>query len=397
MTEDSLFANYKRAPVAFSHGDGVRLWDVQGREYLDFLAGIAVSSLGHSHPALTEAISRQAGRYLHVSNLFRIREQERAGELLVEATEGLLHSAFFCNSGAEAVEAAIKLARRYAYDRDGSGDRHRIVTAEGGFHGRTLGALAATATPAYQVGFGPLPGGFASVPFGDLEAAAGEIDGSTCAVLIEAIQGEAGVIEPPDGYLEGLQALCRERGALFILDEVQTGIGRLGRAYGFQHYGLEPDVVTLAKGLGGGVPVGAVLARREVASALVPGTHGTTFGGNALASAAVRAVLETVFDPDFLERVVRAGEYLRALLGQLKAGGLVTEVRGQGLMTAIECTPDAADVATRCLENGLIVNAPRTHSIRMLPPLVVHDPEIERAVGILAHCLEAQTLEDGAA
>ncbi|MDE2978018.1 MAG: aminotransferase class III-fold pyridoxal phosphate-dependent enzyme, partial [Acidobacteriota bacterium] len=162
MTEDSLFANYKRAPVAFSHGDGVRLWDTQGREYLDFLAGIAVSSLGHGHPALTEAITRQAGRYLHVSNLFRIREQERAGELLVEATNGLLQSAFFCNSGAEAVEAAIKLARRYAYDRDGSGDRHRIVTAEGGFHGRTLGALAATATPAYQVGFGPLPGGFAS-------------------------------------------------------------------------------------------------------------------------------------------------------------------------------------------------------------------------------------------
>ncbi len=388
MSEDSLFTNYKRAPVAFRHGDGVRLWDASGREYLDFLAGIAVSSLGHNHPVLTEAIARQAGRLLHVSNLFRIREQERAGELLVRAANGLLHRAFFCNSGAEAVEAAIKLARRYACDRDGSGARHRIVTAEGGFHGRTLGALAATATPAYQVGFGPLPGGFAAVPFGDLKAAADAIDGSVCAVLIEAIQGEAGVIEPPEGYLASLQALCRERGALFILDEVQTGIGRLGRAFGFQRYGLEPDVVTLAKGLGGGVPVGAVLARGEVASAFVPGTHGTTFGGNPLACAAVRAVLETVFEKDFLERVVRAGEYLRALLGQLGAGGLVTEVRGQGLMAAVECTPDAADVAARCLENGLIVNAPRPHVIRMLPPLVVRDPEIERAVGILAHALE---------
>ncbi len=388
MTEDSLFANYKRAPVAFSHGDGVFLWDQAGREYLDFLGGIAVSSLGHNHPALSDAINRQARRYLHVSNLYRIPEQERAGRKLVEATGGVLDRAFFCNSGAEAVEAAIKLVRRYAYDRDGSGARHKIVTAEGAFHGRTLGALAATGTPAYQVGFKPLPGGFFAVPFGDLEAADAAIDDSTCAVLIEAIQGEAGVIEPPAGYLEGLQSLCRERGALFVLDEVQTGIGRLGSAFGFQHYGLEPDVITLAKGLGGGVPVGAVLAREEVAAALVPGTHGTTFGGNPLACSAVTAVLETVLDPGFLERVVRAGEYLRALLGQLGAGGLVTEVRGQGLMIAIECTPEAPDVANRCLENGLIVNAPRPHSIRMLPPLVVHDPEIERAVGILGHALE---------
>ena len=388
MTEDSLFANYKRAPVAFSHGDGVFLWDQAGREYLDFLGGIAVSSLGHNHPALSDAINRQARRYLHVSNLYRIPEQERAGRKLVEATGGVLDRAFFCNSGAEAVEAAIKLVRRYAYDRDGSGARHKIVTAEGAFHGRTLGALAATGTPAYQVGFKPLPGGFSAVPFGDLEAADAAIDDTTCAVLIEAIQGEAGVIEPPAGYLEGLQSLCRERGALFVLDEVQTGIGRLGSAFGFQHYGLEPDVITLAKGLGGGVPVGAVLAREEVAAALVPGTHGTTFGGNPLACAAVTAVLETVLDPGFLERVVRAGEYLRALLGQLGAGGLVTEVRGQGLMIAIECMPEAPDVANRCLENGLIVNAPRSHSIRMLPPLVVHDPEIERAVGILGHALE---------
>ena len=388
MTEDSLFANYKRAPVAFSHGDGVFLWDQAGREYLDFLGGIAVSSLGHNHPALSDAINRQARRYLHVSNLYRIPEQERAGRKLVEATGGVLDRAFFCNSGAEAVEAAIKLVRRYAYDRDGSGARHKIVTAEGAFHGRTLGALAATGTPAYQVGFKPLPGGFSAVPFGDLEAADAAIDDTTCAVLIEAIQGEAGVIEPPAGYLEGLQSLCRERGALFVLDEVQTGIGRLGSAFGFQHYGLEPDVITLAKGLGGGVPVGAVLAREEVAAALVPGTHGTTFGGNPLACSAVTAVLDTVLDPGFLERVVRAGEYLRALLGQLGAGGLVTEVRGQGLMIAIECTPAAPDVANRCLDNGLIVNAPRSHSIRMLPPLVVHDPEIERAVGILGHALE---------
>ena len=388
MTEDSLFANYKRAPVAFSHGDGVFLRDTNGREVLDFMGGIAVSSLGHNHPALTDAIRRQAGRYLHVSNLYLIPEQERAGRLLVEATDGALDRVFFCNSGAEAVEAAIKLARRYAWDREGSDERHKVVTAEGGFHGRTLGALAATGTPAYQVGFKPLPGGFASVPFGDLEAAAAEIDDSTCAVLIEPIQGEAGVIEPPAGYLEGLQALCRERGALFVLDEVQTGIGRLGSAFGFQHYGLEPDVITLAKGLGGGVPVGAVMARAEVAASLVPGTHGTTFGGNPLACAAVTAVLRTVLDPGFLERVTRAGKYLRALLGQLGAGGLVTEVRGQGLMTAIECTPEAPAVANRCLENGLLVNAPRPHSIRMLPPLVVHDPEIERAVGILGHALE---------
>ncbi len=388
MSEESLFANYKRLPVAFRQGDGVILRDQEGREYLDFMAGIAVSSLGHNHRALTDAIRRQAKRCLHVSNLYRIPEQERAGRLLVEAAGGVLDRVLFCNSGAEAVEAAIKMARRHAYNQDSSGTRHKVVTAENGFHGRTLGALAATGTPAYRVGFEPLPGGFASVPFGDLEAAAAEVDETTCAVLVEPIQGEAGVIEPPAGYLEGLQSLCRARGALFVLDEVQTGIGRLGTAFGFQHYGLEPDAIALAKGLGGGVPVGALLAREEVAAALVPGTHGTTFGGNPLACAAVTAVLETALEPDFLERVVRAGEYLRALLGQLGAGGLVTEVRGQGLMAAIECTPNAPEVANRCLENGLLVNAPRPHSIRMLPPLVVHDPEIERAVAILAHSLE---------
>ncbi len=386
---NELFQNYMRAEVAFSHGEGVRLWDTQGREYLDFLGGIAVSSLGHNHPALVDAISRQARRYVHVSNLFQIPEQERAGRKLVNATNGVLHCALFVNSGAEAVEAAIKIARRHAYDRAGGDEaRHRIVTAEGAFHGRTLGALAATGTPAYRLGFEPLPAGFSQVPWGDLNAADSAIDDTVCAVLIEPIQGEAGVIEPPAGYLEGLQALCRERGALFILDEVQTGIGRLGQPYGFQHFGLEPDAITLAKGLGGGVPVGAVLAKQEVAAALVPGTHGTTFGGNPLASVAVGAVLDTVFDPIFLDRVVRAGEYLRALLRQQKAGGLVTEVRGQGLMTAIECRPAAPEVAKRCLAAGLIVNAPRPQTIRMLPPLVVGDAEIERAVGILGHALE---------
>ena len=311
------------------------------------------------------------------------------GRKLVNATNGVLHCALFVNSGAEAVEAAIKIARRHAYDRAGGDEaRHRIVTAEGAFHGRTLGALAATGTPAYRLGFEPLPAGFSQVPWGDLNAADSAIDDTVCAVLIEPIQGEAGVIEPPAGYLEGLQALCRERGALFILDEVQTGIGRLGQPYGFQHFGLEPDAITLAKGLGGGVPVGAVLAKQEVAAALVPGTHGTTFGGNPLASVAVGAVLDTVFDPIFLDRVVRAGEYLRALLRQQKAGGLVTEVRGQGLMTAIECRPAAPEVAKRCLAAGLIVNAPRPQTIRMLPPLVVGDAEIERAVGILGHALE---------
>ncbi len=380
MSEEVLFQNYVRAPVAFTHGRGSRLWDGDGREYLDFIGGIAVSSLGHAHPALVEAISRQAETYLHVSNLYRIPEQERAAGLLLELIGAGMERVFFCNSGTEANEAAIKIARKLG----SAGGRFEIVVTRNGFHGRTLGSLAATGTPRYHENFGPLPEGFVFVDYNDLDAARAAVTERTCAVLVEPIQGEAGVILPVDGYLEGLQELCVERGLLFILDEVQTGAGRTGVPFAFQAKGLSPDVVTLAKGLGGGVPVGAVVARGQAARALVPGDHGSTFGGNPLACAAVAAVLTTLQNEGLIENAGRMGQRLMTGLAGMPG---VASVRGQGLLVAAEVTPAASEVASGCLENGLLVNAVRPHSVRMAPPLNTSASEIDRALGILARVL----------
>lgn len=381
--EDVLFQNYVRAPVGFTHGKGARLWSTDGREYLDFIGGLATSTLGHAHPRLVRAIAEQAQRYLHVSNLYRIPEQERAARLLVEASRGSgsgLDRVFFCNSGTEANEAAIKMARKRG---SGSG-RFEIVVMHNGFHGRTLGSLAATGTPRYHEGFGPLPQGFVFVPFNDLEEASAAVGPRTCAVLVEPVQGEGGVLPAEPAFLEGLEALCRERDLLFMLDEVQTAAGRTGSWYAFQHYGLEPDVVTLAKGIGGGVPVGAVLAREEVALLLVPGDHGSTFGGNPLASAAVAAVMETIRDEGLLENVRAMGSRLREGLESLD---LVGSVRGLGLLVAAEIEADAPAVARRCLEEGLMVNAVRPRSVRFAPPLNVGASEVDRALSIFSRVL----------
>ncbi|HVS16039.1 MAG TPA: aspartate aminotransferase family protein [Thermoanaerobaculia bacterium] len=383
---DSLFQNYRRAPIAFSHGAGCRLWDTEGREYLDFLAGIATSSLGHGHPGLVAAVQEQAARCLHVSNLFRIPQQEEAGRLLVEASEGRFTRAFFCNSGTEANEAAIKLARRWGSSAEPS--RFRVVSAHNAFHGRTLGALAATGTPAYRVGFEPLPEGFVQVPFDDLPALEAVVDERTCAVLLEGIQGEAGVIPASPGYLQGVERLCRERGVLFVLDEIQTAIGRLGAMYGYQRFGVEPDAITLAKGLGGGVPVGAVLAREELAAVLVPGTHGTTFGGNPLAMAAVVAVQRALRDEGLPANAAARGAELLAGLERIAgATGTITQVRGDGLMLALETAAAAAPIADRCRQLGLIVHAVRERSIRILPPLVVTADEVAEGLSILERAL----------
>ncbi|HVR28942.1 MAG TPA: aspartate aminotransferase family protein [Thermoanaerobaculia bacterium] len=407
---DCLFQNYVRAPVAFTHGRGARLYDAAGREYLDFIGGIATSCLGHAHPRLVGAIADQARRYLHVSNLFRIPEQERAARLLVEASrapssapksslaEGMvdtipgargLDRVFFCNSGTEANEAAIKIARKRGYP---SG-RHEIIVTHQSFHGRTLGSLAATGNPRYHQGFGPLPQGFVFVDWNDLGAARAAVGERTCAVLVEPVLGESGVLPAAPEYLRGLEALCRERDLLFLLDEVQTGIGRTGSMFAFHHYGVEPDVVTLAKALGGGVAVGAVMAKEETALLLVPGDHGSTFGGNALATAAVAAVLETIRDEGLLDNARAMGERLR---GGLAAVEGVTEVRGLGLLVAAELRTEAGPVAARALENGLLVNAVRPTSIRMAPPLVVTAAEIDRAVEIFARTLQSSAAMAGA-
>jgi acetylornithine/N-succinyldiaminopimelate aminotransferase len=402
---DYLFQNYVRAPLAFTHGKGARLYDAAGREYLDFIGGIATSCLGHAHPRLVRAIADQAGRYVHVSNLFRIPEQERAAKLLVEASryapssaprtlaEGVvdttpgarklgLDRVFFCNSGTEANEAAIKIARK----RGSATKRHEIIVTHKSFHGRTLGSLAATGNPRYHQGFGPLPQCFVFVDYNDLDAARAAVTDRTCAILVEPILGESGVIPAHPEYLRGLEALCHERDLLFLLDEVQTGVARTGSMFAFHHYGVQPDVVTLAKALGGGVAVGAVMAREEIALLLVPGDHGSTFGGNALATAAVAAVLETISSDGLMENARVMGERLRAGLAAIDG---VTEARGLGLLVAAEISAEAGLVAARAIEHGLLVNAVRPTSIRMAPPLIVTADEIDRGVELFARTLQS--------
>lgn len=376
--EECLFGNYKRAPVAFTHGRGARLFDVEGKSYLDFIGGVAVSSLGHAHPALVRAITHQAERYLHVSNLYQLPEQIQAAQALTRLSG--LERVFFCNSGAEANEAALKLARKHASEH---GRGPRILVAENSFHGRTMGALAATGNPAYHKGFEPLPQGFTFLPYNELAAWQKAMGPDVAAVLVEPIQGEGGVVPGTLEFLHGLELLCRKHGALFMLDEVQTGVGRTGAMFCFHSHGLLPDVVTLAKGLGGGVPVGAVLARAEAAAVLVPGTHGCTFGGNALACAAANVVLEEVEQllPDVELRS-------RQLVGGLKALPKVKEVRGAGLLLGIELEVEAKPIELACLQQGLLLNAVRSHTLRLAPPLVVTQLDVEEAVEILARVLD---------
>jgi acetylornithine aminotransferase/acetylornithine/N-succinyldiaminopimelate aminotransferase len=382
-----LFRNYKRAPVAFSHGRGVSLYDLEGREYLDFIGGIAVSSLGHAHPALVQAISAQAARYLHVSNLYQIPEQVAAADRLVAASG--LDRAFFCNSGAEANEGAIKLARKRGKAVRGTA-AHEILVTHSSFHGRTLATVAATGNPRYQQGFEPMPAGFRFVPFDDLEAMRAAITEATCAILVEPVQGEGGVLPPSPGYLAGLRALCDENALLLILDEVQTGIGRTGKMFAYQHAEVLPDVATIAKGVAGGVPAGVVLATEAAAAHFVPGDHGSTFGGNALASAAIVAVLDAIEREGLLENAAATGARLVAGLEKLgEKHPILLEVRGAGLLVGADLSIEAAPVVEACLSRGLLVNSVRPKTLRFAPPLVVSAAEVDRALEILDEALAA--------
>jgi len=384
-SEEHLFGNYAREPVAFSHGCGTHLWGLDGTKYLDFIGGIAVSSLGHAHPSLKRAIREQAERYLHVSNLYHIPEQAEAARLLKEVSG--FDRAFFCNSGTEAIEAAIKLARKWGSLRRGSAVPE-IIVAEGSFHGRTLGALAATGVARYREEFEPLPSGFRFVPFNDLEAVESAIGPDTCAILVEPVQGEGGVIPAKRDYLTGLRELTTRVGALLLLDEVQTGVGRTGRWMAFEHYGIRPDVVALAKGLGGGMPVGALLASGEVAELFGPGDHGTTFGGNALACAAALAVLRTIRDDDLLERASSMGRRLAAGIERTAAENpVVRDVRGLGLLLGVDLTIEASSVSTACRERGLLLNAVQPRTLRLAPPLTVSASEVDAALLILREVL----------
>ena len=370
-----------RAPICLVRGDGMRVWDTDGREYLDFGAGIAVTSLGHCHPRVTGAIREAAATLLHVSNLYHTAPQIHLAKLLCE--HSFADRVFFGNSGAEANEAAIKLARKYAKERFAS-DRWEIVATRNSFHGRTMGALAATGQEKYQHGFEPLVPGFKHVPYDDLRAMERAIDNRTCAVIVEPIQGEGGVHVPGDGYLPGLRKLCDESGALLILDEIQTGVGRTGRLWCYEYGGVEPDIMTLAKALANGVPIGATLAREEVARALGPGSHGSTFGGTPFVASVALATLTTILDEKIPDRAARMGRYLmdglRALGGKHAA---IREVRGRGLLIGVGLSRTAAPLVDNCREAGLLVLSAGEQVLRLAPPLIVEERDCDRALAII--------------
>ena len=380
---DALMKNYGRMDVAFARGEGVWLWDETGRRYLDALSGIAVCGLGHAHPAVARAVSDQANELVHTSNLYRIAVQERLAERLCAVAN--MERVFFCNSGAEANEAAIKIARAHGSRR--GIDAPAIIVAEGSFHGRTLGALSATGNPKVQAGFGPLAEGFVRAPFGDASAfdSAGARHPQICAVLVEPILGEGGVVIPPSGFLAQLRDLCDARGWLLMLDEVQTGMGRTGRWFACQHHGVSPDVMSVAKALGNGVPIGACLARGEAAEVLQPGSHGSTFGGNPLACSAALAVIETMEREGLVGAAAEKGRRLEQRLSQALAGqNCVVEVRGQGLMVAVELNRACGELVGMALEKGLLMNVTAERVIRLLPPLVLDDEHIEQIAETIA-------------
>lgn len=376
---------YGRLPIVIDKGEGCYVWDLDGNRYLDLVAGIAVNSLGHSHPAVTKAIQEQCGKLLHCSNLYWIENQVKLAKLLVEKSG--LGKAFFCNSGAEANEAAIKLARKW-----GNGEKYHIITMQKSFHGRTLGSLAATAQEKYQKAFRPLPEGFSAVPLGDLEALEKEIRPETCTIMLEPIQGESGIHVPSKEYMQGVQALCRKHNILLILDEVQTGLGRTGKAFAFQNFGLEPDIISLAKAIANGVPMGAIVAKTEVADCFQPGDHATTFGGTPIASAAGFAACSILLEDDFLANVQEVGQYFREQLQGIaeRHSGMIQEVRGMGLMIGCELTGSAKDAAARLLEQGVLVNSIGDHVLRFVPPLVISKEQIDEFIAVLEPILVEQ-------
>ena len=377
-----VFARY---PLVLSHGEGPYVYDSEGKKYLDFLAGIAVNILGHGHPALVKAIAEQAGKLIHCSNLYYTEPQATLAARLAELTG--FDRVFLANSGAEANEGALKLARKYG--KTLSPDRVEIITAENSFHGRTLATLTATGQPKYREGYEPLPAGFRYVTYNDLDSLKSVISDKTCAVLIEPIQGEGGVYVPDEGYLAAVRELCDQTGALLIFDEIQTGMGRTGHLLASQTFGVKPDIVTLAKGLGGGVPIGAFLTTDKIAGAFHAGDHGTTFGGNPLASAAGNAVLDVLAQENLAANASARGEYLMAELRKLqgKYPSLIKDVRGCGLMVGMELTVPGRDIVNRCLEAGAIINCTAGNVLRFVPPLTITNEHIDELIVILAKAL----------
>lgn len=375
----------KRTPIAFTHGKGATLYDTQGKAYTDFLAGIAVNCLGYGDEGLAEAISEQAKRLIHCSNIFYGEQQALLAKKLSELSGG--YKTFFCNSGAEANECAFKLARKYFYAQ--GINRYEIISAKNSFHGRTLSTVAATGQEKYQKPYAPLPAGFINVAYNDIDAIKAALTEHTAAVIVESIQGEGGVIEADRCYLKELSALCKEQGILLIMDEVQTGIGRTGKMFSFEHFGIKPDIFSLAKGLGGGVPIGAALAAPNVAAAFCPGDHGTTFGGNPLACAAGNYVIDTLINQNMLDEVSKKGGLFKDSLKKLmQKHACIADVRGRGLLIGVELNGiDGKAVVAKALECGFILNCAGHNTLRLAPPFIISYKEIDTLIQALDRIL----------
>jgi acetylornithine/N-succinyldiaminopimelate aminotransferase len=384
-----LMQTYARQPISILRGRGSKVYDLEGREYVDFVGGIAVNILGHGHPDLVQAIQRQAAQLIHTSNLYYTEPQVKLAQVLVD--HSFADRVFFCNSGAEANEAAIKLARRYGHEKHGA-DRFEVITMKNSFHGRTLATLTATGQEKVQKGFEPLMPGFAYAPFNDFGAIETMASEKTAGIMLEPIQGEGGVHVADRQYLKNLREFCTQRDILLIFDEVQTGMGRTGTLFAYEQLGVEPDIMTLAKGLGGGVPIGACLAKESVAAVFTPGVHASTFGGNPLACAAALAVCRVLLEGRLLDQARRMGEYLAKGLAECKdRHRVVREVRGLGLLQGMELDIDAKTVVADCLVRGLLVNATGERVLRFVPPLVITQREIDRLIETLSTIFHHRT------
>ena len=384
-----LMPTYSRFPIVLRKGRGVKVWDTNGKEYLDFVGGIAVNVLGHCHPQVVVAIQKQAQRLIHVSNLYHIEPQVRLAKLLV--MNSFADKVFFCNSGAEANEAAIKIARKYAHEHFGA-ECFEIISTFNSFHGRTIATLTATGQTKFQKGFEPLLPGFKHVPFNNIDALRAAVSERTCAVMLEPIQAEGGINLPSEDYLTQVRELCDEKKLLLILDEVQTGMGRTGKLFAYEHYGIAPDIMSLAKGLGGGVPIGAMLATDKVAAVFQPRTHASTFGGNPLVCAAAIAAIEALLEDGLvLDQCNRMSRYLVERLNQLKEEyeGKVVDVRGKGLLIAMELMREGVPYVTACMERGILVGlAGAGNILRFTPPLIVEEKDIDHMIDVLEDVLE---------
>ncbi len=381
LADKYLFPTYKRPPFALVKGEGCRVWDESGKEYLDFVGGIAVCALGHSSPIVTKALEEQSRTLVHVSNLYYTRPQAELAKLLVE--NSFADRVFFCNSGAEANEAAIKIARRYTREKCGPG-KHTIICMQGSFHGRTMATLSATGQSKVQIGYDPLLEGFKFVPFNDLAALRAAVDDTACAVMLEPIQGEGGIVMPHPDYLKGVKQICREKGALLIFDEIQTGMGRTGRLFAHEHFGVSPDIMSLAKALGNGLPIGAMLSTEALSTAFGPGSHASTFGGTPLVTAVSKAVFTSLLNDGWLEHCRTMGAYFMGRLNEMKKRhACVKEVRGLGLIIGVELDRPGAPVLEACVQRGFLINCAQEKVLRFVPPLVVAKKEIDQLIDAL--------------